>query len=271
MQNIQHNHLPIPHFRGGPTEDPYIFKQKALDYMDDAQVPAAERTMKFRLCLEGNAHDWYNDTTIPTDWDALMTMFCQHFCVFGQTEEDWHETWNRLSFNKMTNNINKFISKVKRLACQLRFRDHSILIKLKQLFPEKEDTWLVVHNLEEMCGYLKHLYSPYNLKQNDPVQSTVPSQQGATSNPFTASTMHQDQYHLKVHQDKNVQFNEPALLSDKLDMLKDSLNHLAKSQDHRANRDQSRCPFKPYKPYILKGHQRGYGRARSQDCGHPPP
>ena len=51
-QNIQHNHLPIPRFRGGPTEDPYIFKQKALDYMDDTQVPVAERTMKFRLCLE---------------------------------------------------------------------------------------------------------------------------------------------------------------------------------------------------------------------------
>ena len=122
-----------------------------------------------------------------------------------------------------------------------------------------------------MCGYLKCLYSPYNLKQNDPVQSTVPSQQGTTSNPFTPSTMHQDQYHLKVHQDKNVQFNEPALLSDKLDMLKDSLNHLAKSQDHRANRDRSRRPFKPYKPYILKGHQRGYGRAHSQDRGCPPP
>ena len=69
--------------------------------------------------------------------------------------------------------------------------------------------------------------------------------------------MHQDQYHLKVHQDKNVQFNEPALLLDKLDMLRDSLNRLVESQDHRANHDRSRCPFKPYKPYILKGHQRG--------------
>ena len=77
MQNIQHNRLPIPCFRGGPTEDPYIFKQKALDYIDDAQVPAAERTTKFHLCLEGDACDWYNDATIPTDWDGLMMMFCQ--------------------------------------------------------------------------------------------------------------------------------------------------------------------------------------------------
>ena len=159
----------------------------------------------------------------------------------------------------MMDNIDKFISKVKRLVCQLRFHDHSILIKLKQLFPEKEDTWLVVHDLEEMCGYLKCLYSPYNLKQNDPVQSTAPQQQGTSNNPFTASPMHQDQYHLKIHQDKNVHFNEPALLSDKLNLLWESLNRLADSQDHRASRDRSRHPFKPYKPYILKGHQRGYG------------
>ena len=126
---------------------------------------------------------------------------------------------------------------MKRLARQLQFRDHSILIKLKQLFPKKEDTWLVVHDLEEMCSYLKHLYSPYNLKQNDLAQSAAPSQQGAASNPFTASPMHQDQYHLKIHQDKNVHFNEPALLSNKLDMLRDSLNHLANSQSHRDSRD----------------------------------
>ena len=55
-QTMQHNCLPI-HFRGSSGEDPHIFKQKALDYMDDAQIPAAERTTKFCLCLEGDAHD----------------------------------------------------------------------------------------------------------------------------------------------------------------------------------------------------------------------
>ena len=105
MQNIQHNRLPIPHFRGGSNEDPYIFKQKALDYMDDAQVLAAERTTKFRLCLDGDARDWYNEATIPAAWDELMTMFCQRFCIFSQTEEDWHEAWNQLSFKKTTETL----------------------------------------------------------------------------------------------------------------------------------------------------------------------
>ena len=64
---------------------------------------------------------------------------------------------------------------MKRLARQLCFHDYSVLIKLKQLFPEKTDTWLVVHDLEEMCGYLKWLYKPYNLKQTDPAQGATAS------------------------------------------------------------------------------------------------
>ena len=174
--------------------------------MDEAQIPAAERTTKFRLCLEGDARDWYNDVLVPADWDALMAMFCQRFCIFGQTEEDWHEAWQRLSFDKATDNIDKFISKVKRLARQLRFRDHSVLIKLKQLFPEKADTWLVVHDLEEMCGYLKKIYSPYNLKQVESAQSGATAQTATAATPFSASPMHQDPYHLKVFQDKRVRF-----------------------------------------------------------------
>ena len=84
-QTMQHNHLPIPHFWSGSNEEPHIFKQKALDYMDDTQILAAEHTMKFHLCLKGDARDWYNDLTIPANWDALTTLFCQWFCVFGQT------------------------------------------------------------------------------------------------------------------------------------------------------------------------------------------
>ena len=119
-------------------------------------MPDAGGTLQFRLCLEGEARDWYNDLApVPADWDALIELFCQRFCIFGQTEEDWHDAWQRLAFDKATDNIDKFINKVKRLARQLRFRDQSILIKLKQLFPEKADTWLVVHDLDEMCGYLK--------------------------------------------------------------------------------------------------------------------
>ena len=101
---------------------------------------------------------------VQAQWDALMNMFCQCFCIFGQTEEQWHEAWQKLSFDRNSGNIDQFINKVKQLARQLQFCNESVLIKLKQLFPEKADMWLMVHDLDEMCGYLKKLYSPYQLQ-----------------------------------------------------------------------------------------------------------
>ena len=38
----QHNRCPIPIFSGLPNEDPTQFKQKALDYMEDALIPAID-------------------------------------------------------------------------------------------------------------------------------------------------------------------------------------------------------------------------------------
>ena len=38
----QHNGCPIPIFSGLPNEDPTQFKQKALDYMEDALIPAID-------------------------------------------------------------------------------------------------------------------------------------------------------------------------------------------------------------------------------------
>ena len=258
-QTMQHNRLPIPKFTGSSGEDPALFKQKARDYMDDAQIPDAERMTKFCLCLEGDARDWYNDLPVPADWDTLMELFCQRFCIFGQTEEDWHEAWQRLSFDKNTDNIDKFISKVKRLARQLQFRDQSILIKLKQLFPEKADTWLVVHNLDEMCGYLKRLYSPYNLKQVDPAStSNPPAASGSAATPFL--NVIQDPYHAQANDcEKSVHFDEESLILQSLDRINDTLSYIGSNRDSCQNRDKRGSrPSKPYKPYITKGRQREF-------------
>ena len=199
----------------------------------------------------------------------LNRTFCQRFCIFGQTEEDWHDAWQRLAFDKATDNIDKFISKVKRLARQLRFQDQSILIKLKQLFLEKADTWLVVHNLDEMCGYLKKIYSPYNLKQVDPVQAVTPlaAATGAAS-PFTASPLQSDPYHLRVGiQDRRVHFDDTSLLRDSINNLNNSLRRMNNPPQGNRRNDGNRFtrPPKPYKPYIMKGRGRNFSRSCNRD------
>ena len=80
-QLTQHNRMSIPQFSGQPHEDPAHFQQKALDYMEDAQIHPADRPQRFRMCLTEEARDWYNNIIIPAQWDDLMEMFCQRFCI----------------------------------------------------------------------------------------------------------------------------------------------------------------------------------------------
>ena len=130
-QLTQHNRMAIPQFSGQPHEDPAHFQQKALHYMEDAQIHPADHPQRFRMCLIGEARDWYNDIVIPAQWDDLMEMFCQRFCIFGQTEDQWHDAWQKLTFDKANGNIDQFLSRARRLARLLPLRDQSILIQLK--------------------------------------------------------------------------------------------------------------------------------------------
>ena len=149
---------------------------------------------------------------------------------------------------------------------------------MKQLFPEKADTWLVVHDLDEMCGYLKKIYSPYNLKQVDQAQATVPTAAATNAaSPFSASPMHPYPYHLRVGvQNRKVHFDDPSLLHDSINNLNNTLrgmNHRP-SGNNRDDRNRSSRPPKPYKPYILKGCGRNFGRSRDhnryrRDDSHP--
>ena len=234
--------------------------------MEDALIPVMDRTRKFRLCLQGNARDWYNDIVVPAQWDALMAMFCQQFCIFGQTEEQWHEAWQKLTFDRTNGNIDQFISKVRWLAQQLQFRNESVLIKLKQLFPEKADTWLVVHNLDEMCGYLKKLYSPYQLQQRKDSAKSKDGSSGAT--PFSNMKLSEESYNLRVGtQNKSVHFDKEDILDRKITKLTNAMNELKYQRPSRQDRDQyaPRCPSKPYKPYIMKGRDKNELRGRSSD------
>ena len=161
-------------------------------------------------------------------------MFCQHFCIFGQTEEQWHKAWQKLSFNHNSGNIDQFINKVKRLARQLQFCNESILIKVKQLFPEKADMWLVVHDLDEMCGYLKKLYSLYQLQQWKDSSTSKDTSSGAT--PFSNMKLLGESYNLKVGtQSKSVHFDQEELLNRAVTKLTNTMNQLAyqKPDHHR--------------------------------------
>ena len=54
-QITQHNRMFISQFSGQPHEDPAHFQQKALNYMEDAQIHLADHPQRFQMCLIGDA------------------------------------------------------------------------------------------------------------------------------------------------------------------------------------------------------------------------
>ena len=63
--------------------------------MQDAMIPDAQRTTE----LDGKAHLWYDEITVPADWNALMTMFCAQFCIYSIGPEEWFDRWQNLKHN----------------------------------------------------------------------------------------------------------------------------------------------------------------------------
>ena len=259
MQTLR-SKVPLPVFHGKPGEDPITFRKKALDYMEDANIPLVERTNAFKLCLDGKARQWY-EITVPFLWDDLMTLFCGRFCIYGCTQEEWYDAWQRLTYDRVNGDIEDFLSDVKQLAQLNDINDQMVLSKLKQIFPEKEDIWMLVHDVNQMYQHLRHLYSPYKRKQ----QATAKNTSGA--NPFSNMESVKQPYVLNVGEkvSKEVTFNEYNSLENTIEKLTTAIGKLnSKKLNDRYDNPQvySKSPRprgqndKNFKPYITKGRDR---------------
>ena len=84
----------------------------------------------------------------------------------------------------------------------------------------------MVHDLEEMCGYLKRLYSPYQLEQMKAAKDTKATSSGSML--FSVMQLPEDSYNLKVGVlPKNVHFDKEELLERVVDKLTDAINQLS--------------------------------------------
>ena len=177
-----HVKIPVPTFRGDNSEDPAIFKTKALDYMEASDVPRHDRVHEFRHLLEGKAHLWYDEIDLPQGWDELIQQFCAHFCIFSKESEDWYRHWSALHFDPVSDaDIDDLINQVKTLARLLNFPPVAVLATLKKMFPQHHLHCFNVNDLPTMYHILCAMFL-HNRNQAIP---------GATGgSPFSA---HQEQ------------------------------------------------------------------------------
>ena len=268
VMQILRSKVPLPVFHGKLGEDPITFRKKALDYMEDVNVPLAEWTNAFKLCLDGKARQWYDEITVPLLWDDLMVMFCGRFCIYGRTREEWYDAWQRLTFDRVNSDIEDFITDVKCLAQLNDIHDQMVLSKLKQIFPEKEDIWMLVHDENNMYQHLRHLYSPYKRKMQAAAKQT------SGTNPFSNMETLPQPYVLNVGEKipKEVTFNQYNSLENVLDKLTSAIGKLnAKQSGNRFDTPRlfgktfKEGKVKNYKPYITKGRDKFQFRGQNED------
>ena len=143
-----------------------------------------------------------------------------------------------------------------------------VLSKLKQIFPEKEDIWMLVHDVNNMYQHLRHLYSPYKRKMQAAAKQT------SGTNPFSNMETSPQPYVLNVGEKipKEVTFNQYNSLENVLDKLTSAIGMLnAKQSGNRFDTPRlfgktfKEGKVKNYKPYITKGRDKFQFRGRNED------
>ena len=253
--------VPLPGFHGRPNEDPLTFRKKALDYMVDANIPPGRRTQEFRHCLDGKARRWYDEITVPNDWDALMTMFCARFCIYGRNAEEWYDRWQHLTFDKTDGDIENFITDVKNLAELQQFPDAVVMSSVKKKFPEHEQMWLFVRDLDNMYDYLRQLYSPSKMASKKEAAKANPSDPAAT--PFSRMEGVMDYFKVMRSSPEGEPQDECNVLESALEKLTHAVDKLSNQRkSNYKDRDYKSKYVKPFKPYIAKGRDKASFRGR---------
>ena len=133
--------------------------KKASDYMKASGIPNDGCTDKFKHCLEGKARVWYDEIDVPTDWDDLSDKFCQCFCIYGRTLEDWYHQWNKMSFYpNLDNDIKDFITEVKALQNLLNLLNKLVVTTLKEKFPSHWLNFINMDTVVDMYNMLRAMF-----------------------------------------------------------------------------------------------------------------
>ncbi len=73
--------------------------------------------------LEGKAQQWFDDITVPADFEVLKKMFLRQFSMVGRSQKQLHEKWRSLSFDPTVEDAETFIREVKLTAKQMGYGD----------------------------------------------------------------------------------------------------------------------------------------------------
>ena len=229
--------------------------------MQDAMIPDAQRTTKFKHCLDGKARLWYDEIIVPADWYTLMTMFCARFCIYSIGPEEWFDRWQNLKHDP-SKDIEDILTDVRSLVEILGYDDQAQVMHVCNLFPTYKVTMMLIHTKEETFNFLRRMYP----KPDSTGTSTGTMAASNPKNPFAmmSDTEGPLQFSHLTSTGKQVQFDSANFL-EAVDKLTEAVTKLTlkanrnyskydqKSSYANRPRDDKGRFQKPYKPYITKG------------------
>ena len=212
-------------------------------------------TDEFKHCLEGKAHLWYDEITIPEDWDDLMDMFCKIFCIYGRASENWYQQWNKICYDPNSDaDIEEFISEIKTLKNLLGLPDCLVVTTLKEKFPTHRLHFINIDKLVGMYDMLRAMFLKNRTNSSYPSFSKpFASHQAVTGYTFQNKTPTKNKQSVSFHSNQMVEkvVNQLTETIEMLSVIKD----VTELQQKNSSSPQAPCnPANcPYKPFITQG------------------
>ena len=139
----------------------YLDYQKQQGFMDPTDPNSLpEIKQMFRMTLNDNALGWYDAD--HTNWTSIQQMqqaFLKRFNIWGDTKCQQQDSWNKLRFNMVKDDVDTFVTDMRTLASILGHNEEVLAEKFKDIFPDKniEAALIAMDNLEEMQAKAKQL------------------------------------------------------------------------------------------------------------------
>lgn len=247
MKKLTYNKIPTPCFKGEKGLDPSTHLLRVSDWFEAEMTSQAEKTRQFKLTLEGKARQWYDDITVPAEYDVLTKMFLRQFSMVGRSQKQLHEKWRTLSFDPSTDEAETFIRDVKQTAKQMGYGEDAVLNCLKSCMPDHVAIALYnVDNLSTAIEMIQDIFSKTGQKS-----SKAPDLFTAQTTPITATSGEQQSQ-------PSVQFASTDLLGHQISKFTAAAEQLSDQFSKQG----------PYKPQINpRGRFRGRGRNQSRGRG----
>ena len=240
-----------PEFTGRPEEDAEAHLLRTNDWMRTHNFEEDVKVQRFCLTLLGEARLWYETLTpIANDWPALQNNFRQQYSKLGNTLEQYFHQWRSFYFDKNTDSIDSYVTKVSQCVAMLNYGEPQILQLMKNTLSSRLYPILFpIDNLRDAITTAKRVMIKEKIdRQKAGQSSTTPFMQVSDSD---QSCIRASKREVTFHAMEPIERNSDSI--DKLILLVSKMNM---KMDKREA---------PYKPKIYQGRPSGQSRNRKQN------